>query len=71
MRPPCLWDNGPPPCSNLNSKVYEGVHTPPPSGFKHVTSKEETHVCFYKIEVGKYQLTTYLKSPIIRCKRGV
>jgi hypothetical protein len=30
MRPPCLWDKGPPPPSDLNGKFYEGIHTLPP-----------------------------------------
>jgi hypothetical protein len=30
MGPPCLWDKGPPPPSDLNGKVYEGIHTLPP-----------------------------------------
>jgi hypothetical protein len=38
MRPPCLWDKGPPPPSDLTGKVYEGIHTLPPSGFEPVTS---------------------------------
>jgi hypothetical protein len=43
MRPPCLWDKGPPPRSDLSAKVYGGMHTLPPSGFELVTSQEETH----------------------------
>ena len=30
MRPPCLWDKGPPLHSDLTAKVYKGVHTLPP-----------------------------------------
>ena len=44
MRPPCLWDKGPLPCSDLIAKVYKGVHTLPPYGFEPMTSYEETHV---------------------------
>ena len=43
MRPPCLWDKGPPLCSDLTAKVYRGVHTLPSFGFEPVTSEEETH----------------------------
>ena len=43
MRPPYLWDNGPPLCCDLTAKVYRGVHTLPPSGFEPVTFQEETH----------------------------
>jgi hypothetical protein len=42
--PLCLWDKGPPSCSDLTAKVYEGIHTLHPSRFEHVISKEETHV---------------------------
>jgi hypothetical protein len=38
MRPPCLWDKGPPLHNHLTAKVYRGIHTLPPSGFELVTS---------------------------------
>ena len=40
--PPCLWDKGPPP--HMNTKVYGGIHTLPPSRFEPITSKEKTCV---------------------------
>jgi hypothetical protein len=30
MRPPCLWDKGPPLPNDLTGKVYRGIHTLPP-----------------------------------------
>jgi len=44
MRPPYLWDKGPPPHINFTAKVYGGIHTLPPFGFELVTSIEETNV---------------------------
>jgi hypothetical protein len=37
MRPPCLWDKGHPPPSDLTGKVYGGMHTLPAFGFELVT----------------------------------
>jgi hypothetical protein len=34
MRPPCLSDKGPPPCSDLTAKVYRGIHILAGKNFK-------------------------------------
>jgi hypothetical protein len=43
-RPLCLWDKRSPLHIDLTVKVYECVHTLPPSGFELMTSQEETDV---------------------------
>jgi hypothetical protein len=27
MRPPCLWDKGPPPPNDLTGKIYESIYS--------------------------------------------
>jgi hypothetical protein len=49
MRPPCLWDKGPPLRNDLTAKVYGGIHTLLCSGFEVVTSKEETHASLHNL----------------------